>query len=199
MRLTACGLAALALVLAGCADDRVRPSDTLPPTSSPTPTATETTEDVPGPPGYPFPPEALEYTEAGALAFFNYYIDLLNKTTETLDSEPIRLLSGSECFGCQDQIEMYDADRAAGYSYEGGVTTITQDPVSVQLRPDVQGGLGALITTGGTGSPFTVLDAAGNPIEDRTYPAYDLSISMEIAWFPSQLTWQVASLSLVVA
>ncbi len=89
MRMTACGLAVLALVLGGCTDDRVRPSDTLPPTSEPT--ATATTEDAPGPPGYPFPPEALEYTEAGALAFFNYYIDLLNQTTETLDSEPIRL------------------------------------------------------------------------------------------------------------
>ncbi len=80
MRLTACGLAALGLVLAGCTDDRVRPSDTLPPTSEPT--ATATTEDAPGPAGYPFPPEALEYTEAGALAFFNYYIDLLNTTTD---------------------------------------------------------------------------------------------------------------------
>ena len=195
--MTACGLAALALVLGGCTDDRVRPSDTLPPTSGPT--ATATTEDAPGPPGYPFPPEALEYTEAGALAFFNYYIDLLNKTTETLDSEPIRLLAGPDCFGCERRVEMYDTDRAADLQYQGGATTITQSATAVQLRPDVQGGPGALINTGGVASPFTVLDASGVAIEDRTYPAYDLSISVEIAWFPGQLSWQVASLSLVVA
>ena len=162
MRMTACGLAVLALVLGGCTDDRVRPSDTLPPTSEPT--ATATTEDAPGPPGYPFPPEALEYTETGALAFFNYYIDLLNQTSETLDSEPIRLLAGPECFGCDRQVEMYDADRAAGLRYEGGITTIDQSATSVQLRSDIQGGPGALINTGGTGSALTVLDASGNPI-----------------------------------
>ena len=199
MRLTACGLAMLALVLAGCTDDRVRPSDTLPPTSSPTPTATETTEDVPGPPGYPFPPEALEYTEAGALAFFNYYIDLLNTTTETLDSEPIRLLAGADCFGCERRVEMYDADRAAGLQYNGGITAIAPETTSIQLRQDVQGGPGARINTGGTSSPLNVLDASGSPVAGRVYPAYELSVSVSIAWFPAQLTWQVASLSLVVA
>jgi len=197
MRMAACGLALLALVLGGCTDDRVRPSDTLPPTSEPT--ATATTEDAPGPPGYPFPPEALEYTEAGALAFFNYYIDLLNKTTETLDSEPIRLLSGPECFGCDRQVEMYNTDRTAGYQYEGGVLTIAQDTVGVQLRPDVQGGPGALINTGGTASPFSVLDSAGVAVPGRVYPGYDLSVSVSIAWFAGQPSWQVASLSLVVA
>jgi len=196
-RLIAGGVALLAMALAGCTDTPPPSSPPISGTYSPSPTAT--TEDLPGPPGYPFPPQAMEYTEAGALAFFNYYIDLLNKTTETLDSEPIRLLAGSECFGCQNQIEMYDEDRAAGYSYEGGITTITQEPVPVQLRPDVQGGPGALINTGGTGSPFSVLDASGVPVPGRVYPAYDLSISVEIAWFPGQLTWQVAALSLVVA
>ncbi len=199
LRVTACGLAALALVLVGCTDDRVRPSDTLPPLPSSTATTAETTEDLPGPPGYPFPPEALEYTEAGALAFFNYYIDLLNKTTETLDSEPIRLLAGPDCFGCERLVTLYNEERAAGRQYEGGITTIAQDTTSVQLRQDVQGGLGALINTGGTGSPLTVLDAFGVPVEGGVYPGYDLSISVEIAWFPGQLTWQVASLSLVVA
>ncbi len=198
LRVTACGLAALALALVGCTDDRVRPSDTLPLPSS-TATTAETTEDLPGPPGYPFPPEALEYTEAGALAFFNYYIDLLNKTTETLDSEPIRLLSGPDCFGCERRVEMYDTDRAAGLQYDGGITTIAQDTVGVQLRPDVQGGLGALISSGATATPFNVLDASGLPIDGRVYPGYDLSVSVSIAWFAAQLTWQVASLSSVVA
>lgn len=195
--MTACGLAALALVLVGCTDDRVRPSDTLPPTSETT--ATATTEDLPGPPGYPFPPEALEYTEAGALAFFNYYVDVLNKTTETLDSEPIRLLSGSDCQGCESRVEMYDADRTVGLIYDGGSITVAEDTLSVQLRPDVQGGPGARINTGGTGSALTVFDASGVAVAGRAYPAYDLSISVSVAWFPAQLTWQVASLSLVVA
>jgi hypothetical protein len=199
LRVTACGLAALALALVGCTDDRVRPSDTLPPLPSSTATTAETTEDLPGPPGYPFPPEALEYTEAGALAFFNYYIDLLNKTTETLDSEPLRLLAGPDCQGCESRVEMYDADRAAGLRYDGGSTTVAEDTLSVQLRPDVQGGLGARINTGVTGSALTVFDASGVAVAGRAYPAYDLSISVSVAWFPAQLTWQVASLSLVVA
>ncbi|MBA3339574.1 MAG: hypothetical protein H0T54_07520 [Geodermatophilaceae bacterium] len=120
-------------------------------------------------------------------------------TTETLDSEPIRLLAGPECFGCQRQVEMYDEDRAAGYQCQGGAIAVTQATIGVQLRPDVQGGSGAIIAAGGIASPFTVLDASGLPFADRSFPGYDLSISVEIAWFPVQLTWQVASLSLVVA
>lgn len=197
MRLIAGGVALLALVLAGCTDAPPPASPPITGTYSPSPTAT--TEDLPGPPGYPFPPEAMEYTEAGAIAFFNYYIDLLNKTTENLDSEPIRLLAGPECFGCERRIELYNSDRMAGLHYEGGITTITQDPVPVQLRPDVQGGAGALINTGGTSSPLNVLDASGVLVEGRAYPSYDLSISVEIAWLPGQLSWQVAALSLVVA
>ncbi|MDQ4037045.1 MAG: hypothetical protein M3313_01505, partial [Actinomycetota bacterium] len=125
-------------------------------------------------------------------------IDLLNKTTETLDSEPIRLLAGPDCQGCEDRVEMYDADRAAGLKYEGGITTIAQDTLSVQLRSDVQGGPGARINSGGTGSALTVLDA-GSPVAERSYPTYDLSFSVSVAWFPAQLSWHVASLSLVVA
>lgn len=172
IRATACALAVLALLLGGCTEDRVRPSDTLPPTSSPTPTAT--TEDLPGPPGYPFPPEALEYTEAGALAFFNYYIDLLNKTTETLDSEPIRLLSEPNCFGCERLTETYNADRDAGYRYEGGVTGLGAGTITPQLRPLTGGGQGAVVTAGGTQSPLTVLDTSGAPVPDRSYPEYQL-------------------------
>lgn len=196
-RIIACGIAMLALILAGCTD---APPPTSPPitgTYSPSPTAT--TEDLPGPPGYPFPPEAMEYTEAGALAFFNYYIDLLNKTREDLDSEPIRLLAGADCFGCERRVEMYDADRAAGLQYDGGITTIAPDTTSIQLRSDIQGGAGARINTGGTTSSLDVVDASGTPVPGRTYPSYDLSMSISIAWFPAQLTWQVASLSLVVA
>ncbi len=197
-RIIAGGVAVLAMVLAGCTDT---PPPTSPPitgTYSPSPTAT-TTEDLPGPPGYPFPPEAMEYTEAGAIAFINYYVDLLNQTAETLDSEPIRLLSGQECFGCEDRIAIYEADLAAGFQYQGGDITLDQSLLAPQLRDDIQGGLGARINTGGVGSALTVLDASGAPVPDRQYPAYDLSISVEIAWFPGQLTWKVAALSLVVA
>ena len=196
IRVIACALAALALVLGGCTEDRVRPSDTLPPTSSPT--ATATTEDLPGPPGYPFPPEALEYTDAGALAFFNYYIDLLNETTETLDSEPIRLLSGPECFGCERLVELYDADRAAGYRYEGGITTVTQTPVVPTLLSDPQGRPAIEIAVDGQGSPLTVLDGSGSPVPERTYPGYIIIIFVTATWFAEQMTWQVTSFGLDV-
>lgn len=196
MRVIACGLAVLALVLAGCTDDGVRPSDTLPPTSSPTLTAT--TEDLPGPPGYPFPPEALEYTEAGALAFFNYYIDLLNKTTETLDSEPIRLLAGPECFECERQVEMYNGDRAAGYQYEGGVISVTQTPVSPSLHTDFMGRPEMEIAVDGQISEFVVRDSSGVPVPERTYPVYQIILGVVATWFPAQTSWQVASLSLDV-
>ena len=198
LRVTACGLAALALALVGCTDDRVRPSDTLPPLPSSTATTAETTEDLPGPPGYPFPPEALEYTEAGALAFFNYYIDLLNKTTETLDSEPIRLLAGPDCFGCERLVELYDEDRSAGYRYEGGVTTVTQTPVIPSLLMDPQGRPGMEIAVDGHGSPLTVLDSSGTPVPERTYPGYEIIISVTATWFEAQTTWQVTSFGLDV-
>lgn len=195
IRVIGCALVALCSVLVGCTDDRVRPSDTLPPTSSAT---TATTEDLPGPPGYPFPAEALEYTEAGALAFFNYYIDLLNQTTETLDSEPIRLLAGPDCFTCDRLVEMYDADSTAGFEYDGGVTTVTQSPVTATLLTDFQGRPAMEVAVAGQGSPLTVLDGNGTPVPDRTYPAYDIVIVVSATWSSSQTSWQVTSLSLDV-
>ncbi len=195
-RLIAGGVALLAMVLAGCTG---APPPTSPPitgTYSPSPTAT--TEDLPGPPGYPFPPEAMEYTEAGALAFFNYYIDLLNKTAENLDSEPVRLLAGPDCFTCDRIVEMYEEDLAAGYRYEGGVTTVTQTPVTASLLTDAQDRPGMQVAVDGHGSAFTVVDETGAPVPDREYPAYDIVIVVVATWFAVQSTWQVTSLTLDV-
>ncbi|MGI8721488.1 MAG: hypothetical protein ACR2JG_04595, partial [Geodermatophilaceae bacterium] len=66
-------LLAIAALVSGRTDDRVRPSDELPPLPS-TSASPTTTEDPPGATGYPLPEEARAYTPEGARAFFDYFI-----------------------------------------------------------------------------------------------------------------------------
>ncbi len=78
-RRLAAALVFAALAASGCTEDRVRPSDTLPPLPSSSASTTPTpTEDAPGATGYPLPEEARAYTPEGARAFFDYFIAVLN-------------------------------------------------------------------------------------------------------------------------
>ena len=102
-------------VLSGCSEKQ-EANDSLP-TST---TATPTEEELPplGPEDLPMPAEARTQDAAGAEAFVRYYIELINRTSDVMDAEPLREFSD----GCQDCDRIAtdtDEDAAAGLRLRG--------------------------------------------------------------------------------
>jgi hypothetical protein len=102
-------------LLAGCSEKQ-EANDTLP-----SPSAAETTEELPevGPADFPVPDEARTKDAAGAEAFLRYWIDLIDRQRAIPAGQPIRDL-GPECDTCLRIARNYDDAAAAGQRYEGG-------------------------------------------------------------------------------
>jgi hypothetical protein len=173
-------------VLAGCSDDGTA-NETLPSTTS---SAAETTESLPplGPPDFPVPDEARQQTPEGAKAFTGYYLDLSDYLLASLNSQPLRALSEG-CEVCLELADGYDADRAAGYSYEGGDVSVTSTG-----NVTVDGGV-AEISYLLHQEPVTVRNESGETITERSSGAYDLSGGMTLRWDSSQDCWIVTQLA----
>lgn len=96
-------------VLAACSDDEPGSSDTgdptTPATSDPTPTETPPPTE---------PPEAGEKTEAGAKAFVKYWIETLNYSGKTGDTEELRRIGSSSCRSCASILDLIDGVYADG-------------------------------------------------------------------------------------
>src|SRR5215213_9397508 len=114
------GLLSGAVVLTGCSEKQPA-NESLPTTS-----ATPTEDELPplGPEDLPMPDEARTQDAAGAEAFVRYYIELINRTSDVMDAEPLREFSDG-CADCERISSDAEADAAAGYSYDGGELTIT--------------------------------------------------------------------------
>src|SRR5689334_3389782 len=113
LRVLAC-LAAVMVLASGCSHTPEPKAATPTTTAKPSPTLPPL-----GPADFPEPAEARQKTEAGVIAFARYYIELTNRAALSLDSAPIRELS-RECAECDQLAASFEADRAAGYRYEGG-------------------------------------------------------------------------------
>ena len=110
-RMSALAAAALAgaLVLSGCngtTDPQPSPTTTAPTTvDTPTeePTTTETATETEEPTSDSALPEAAqEQTEAGAIAFIEYFFDEVNRATMEVDTSIIPTLSSAECVACEN-------------------------------------------------------------------------------------------------
>src|SRR3954454_3779547 len=106
------GLAVATAMLGGCAAKH-EASDTLPSASE---TSAPPSLEPLGPADFPMPDEARHQTEAGGLAFANYYFALSNHLLETRDSMPLRELT-RDCELCDQLADTYDAAKAAGQTY----------------------------------------------------------------------------------
>ncbi len=179
VRRVGCLLLALCTVLGigACSQERVRPSDTLPPTSrapttgeSPTPTPTA----VSGPNGIvPLPvPNARfgEQSEIGALAFNEYWTMTLDYLYATLDVEPFRSVSSPECTFCTYVIDLHGPRRDQGYIYQGGRFTIEGSVVNSFA------GATATVTTIVSITELVVTDPQGNrdPESEGGHPRFQL-------------------------
>ena len=114
LRLVA-GLLAGGVVLSGCSEKQ-EANDSLP-----TASASPTEDELPplGPEDLPMPDEARTQDAAGAEAFVRYYIELINRTSDVMDAEPLREFSDG-CADCERIATNTDEAAPLGHDYEGG-------------------------------------------------------------------------------
>lgn len=181
---------AMAALIAGCSEDRVRPSDTLPPLPSTSATPSPT-EDAPGATGYPLPEEARAYTPEGARAFFDYFVAVLNASHLASDPVPLREITQG-CEFCDELTERYEATATGGRRVVGGdlVLTAVGEPL---IGPLENGAVGAGMAFRLIQQPGQTFDAAGALISDT--PELSADGTIEMAWLAEQRDWLVSLFS----
>jgi hypothetical protein len=167
------------VLLAGCSEKQ-EANDTLP-----SPSAAETTEELPevGPADFPVPDEARTKDAAGAEAFVRYYFELINYTSSTLDAEPLRQLSDG-CDDCDRIATNAEENAKAGNRYEGGHITVTEmapplvenDTADMAIRIDQ--------------TTLVIRDAAGSQVEEgSSEPLTGVSGSVALTWKSAVKSW----------
>lgn len=189
-RLAAATLLAAVLVASGCTEDRVRPSDTLPPTSTTSATPTEP-EDAPGATGYPLPEEARAYTPEGARAYFDYFITVLNASRLASDPVPLREISQG-CEFCDELTQRFEETGTSGRRVVGGDLVLIGVGAAT-MRPLESGADGASMSFRLIQQASQVLDTAGNLVSDT--PELSADGTIELAWLPDQRDWLVSLFS----
>lgn len=185
-RLAAAMLLAAVLVASGCTEDRVRPSDTLPPTSTTSATPTEP-EDAPGATGYPLPEEARAYTPEGARAYFDYFIAVLNASHLASDPAPLREITQG-CEFCDELSQRFEETGASGRRVVGGDLVLTSVG-EVSIRPLESGAKGAGMAFIAIQQASQSFDSTGNLFSDSL--ELELVGSVELAWLVEERDWLV--------
>jgi hypothetical protein len=185
LRVVVVGLVLGTTLLTGCAE-KVEVNDTLPSTS-----ATPTTEALlpVGPADFPVPDEARTKDAAGAEAFLNYWIDLLNRQRAIPAGQPLRDL-GPECDECLRIARNYDDAAAVGNKYVGGELSL-HDLAKPLLESEK-----AVISFGVRREPVSLVDSTGAVIEARAEAAPDLSSGITLDWSAEDKAWRVTGFNL---
>jgi hypothetical protein len=178
------GLLAGVALLSGCSEKQ-EASQSLPSAST---SPTEAELEPLGPEDLPMPDEARTQDAAGAEAFVRYYIELINRTSDVMDAEPLRDFSN----GCADCNRIADAtERAAGlgHDYQGGEMTILQ--VGEPLIVDGTAEMALRVDQ----AEFAVIDASGTEVEGSSEAFSNISGGATLEWDPSRDTWVMAGLT----
>jgi hypothetical protein len=128
------------------------------------------------------PAEAREKTPAGAEAFLRYYMDLYTAAEASLDSTYINQFSQG-CETCDRLIDNLEKDARAGYTYEGGVVT-----VSAVSTPSLHG-LTAQTAFSMEQTALTVRDGQRGTVADLSAPPASLNCGAILTWSQSDVTW----------
>ena len=142
---SAAGVAVMAAAaLGGCSGDADPIPSSTPPASTSVSASGSTSpspSDSPSP-TYSVPPEAQHRTDAGAIAFVQFYFDQVNEAWATPDPDLIRILSGSDCNTCKADIKTAetlssDGQRASGPSVQVGDFSSLPGPQDSQMFVDL--------------------------------------------------------------
>ena len=175
-------------VLAGCSAEGQQASTELPPASS---TSAKPTPELPplGPADFPVPDEARLQDEAGARAFFSYYVELLNRQQAVPDGQPLREL-GPDCRQCLVIAQRLDEAAAAGLRIQGGAVSVISGP-AVGLAGDR-----ANFSFIARAEAATVVRRNGDAVPEEEQPAQDrLPSALEATWSEEKQSWLATGLS----
>jgi hypothetical protein len=180
LRWAVAGLIVGTTLLSGCSE-KVEANDTLPTTS-----AAETTEALPpvGPADFPVPDEARTKDAAGARAFLDYWVALLNRQQAIPAGQPLRDL-GPDCHECLRIAQNYDEAAAAGNKYVGGELSV--HGLATPLLENGQ----AVLSFGVRREPASLVNSDGAVLEARPDPAPDLISGITLAWSTADQSWSV--------
>jgi hypothetical protein len=168
-------------VLAGCSDAGTA-NETLPPVSASAIQTTDVLQPL-GPPDLPMPAEAREKSQAGALAFLRYYMQLYTAAQASMNADYLAKFS-KDCTTCDRIIDEIRQDAMAGYSYRGGQISVDYLDSSPMKDSHVEAVLSI------TQSPLTVIDASGQPVPDLTFGERTSSGSGALlGWSEDTGTW----------
>ena len=143
------------LLFAGCAQDQ--PKEPVP-TAKPSPTAT-----VPS-----MPAAAQENTVAGAVAFVEHYIKLLNYSSDTGDIEALSEVSEASCAGCQAYVSLYETTyQNGGYFRDLGWT-------SSKIDPEIQNDKTLLVFASVTAPGGSFRETSDSPVQKSRDEKYNL-------------------------
>lgn len=184
LRWAIAGLVVGTTLLSGCSE-KVEANDTLPPTS-----ASPSADDLPplGPADFPVPDEARTKDAAGARAFLDYWVALLNRQQAIPAGQPLRDL-GPQCNECLRIARVYDESAASGRRYDGGLLSI----VSV-ASPTVEGEE-TTVSFIASEEATQLVDASGAIVESVDADG-DLSSGVNLEWSDRLHTWLVTSMTL---
>ena len=180
LRWAVAGLVLGTTLLSGCSE-KVEANDTLPSTS-----AAETTEALPpvGPADFPVPDQARTKDAAGARAFLDYWVALLNRQQAIPAGQPIRDL-GPDCLECLRIAQNYDEAAVAGNKYVGGELSV--HGLATPLVEDEQ----AVLSFAVRREPASLVNGDGTVLEARTDAAPDLSSGITLVWSTADKSWSV--------
>jgi hypothetical protein len=186
MRLSVC-LVAGAAALTGCSDKQ-EASESLPTTSTSTPTEKE----LPplGPEAFPVPDVAREKTPEGAVEFARYYVTLAKYLADnSADPEPLLTLS-QNCRSCTNIAQSLAEDRAARYTYRR--YDIEFDEYGPALIEGETAQVGFTYVQG----PVSVVDEAGNVVADRSSTTPEkLESGAVLLWRSDADSWVMTGLT----
>jgi hypothetical protein len=183
LRVATCAVV-LPMLLAGCSEKH-QASQSLPPTKT-SASASSTLPPV-GPSGFPVPIQARQRSAEGATAFTEYFVQLMSRQAEHLDSQPLRQLS-LNCGACTAIADSYDQVKASGQRYQGGALTLAGRP-SATLTED-----GAETAFVLDQAAVSVLNSDGAEVPGRTFPAKRLTGGLRLTWDKEKSNWLVTQL-----
>lgn len=180
-------LAAVSLVGACSSTPEPTPSSTTPVVTTPAPstTAPSPTVTTPSPSASGIPAAAKVKSEAGAIAFVKYFLDVNNAAYTTPDPDLLREVSDSNCKICGKLIEDVETLMSKGRKYNGPVVSFQKAEVIGENGPGR-----VLLACDITQNRSSVVDSSGKVI--LTDPEKQLQRTFELVWKGGQ--WLVSEL-----
>jgi hypothetical protein len=185
----AAAAAAVAIaVLTSCSSGETA-NETLPPVTSSAAPTSEALQPL-GPPDFPVPVEARVETAAGASAFVDYYISLMNRAQTQLTTDGLRELSNS-CDACESFADGIDSYTKANYTIKGGGIQLngTSEPAMINNQAE--------FSISVTQLAMDVLESNGNRLSElsATKTAFPASGAATV-WSAGQDSWLMAELTI---